>query len=104
MLNKLFWTDALIRAVRTFAQTAVALLGVDAVGFADVNWIAIVSTSGVAAVISILTSVARIQSPLESAVSVSKATEADSSTTTPEEPETAVEGYTGSIQPPKKLG
>ena len=49
---------ALIRAVRTFAQTAVALIGTEMVGFTDLDWIHIASVSGVAAVLSILTSVA----------------------------------------------
>ena len=49
---------AAIRAVRTFAQTAVALIGTEMVGFTDLDWIHIASVSGVAAVLSILTSVA----------------------------------------------
>lgn len=49
---------ALIRAVRTFAQTAVALIGTEMVGFTDLDWIHIASVSGVAAVLSILTSIA----------------------------------------------
>lgn len=46
------------RAVRTFAQTAVALIGTGAAGFTDFDWVRIASVSGVAAVLSILTSVA----------------------------------------------
>ena len=49
---------AAIRAVRTFAQTAVALIGTEMVGFTDLDWIHIASVSGVAAVLSILTSIA----------------------------------------------
>ena len=49
---------ALIRAVRTFAQTAVALIGTEMVGFTDLDWVRIASVSGVAAVLSILTSIA----------------------------------------------
>lgn len=51
---------ALIRAIRTFAQTAAALIGTGAVGFTDLDWIRIASVAGVAAVLSILTSVAGI--------------------------------------------
>ena len=51
---------ALIRAVRTFAQTAAALIGTGAVGFTDLDWVRIASVAGVAAVLSILTSVAGI--------------------------------------------
>ena len=46
------------RAARTFAQTAVALIGTGAVGFTDLDWARIASVAGVAAVLSVLTSVA----------------------------------------------
>ncbi len=49
---------ALVRAIKTFAQTMVALIGTGAVGFTDLDWIKIFSVSGVAFVLSILTSVA----------------------------------------------
>ena len=48
---------ALIRATKTFAQTALAGITVGA-AFADINWIALVSVAGVAFVASILTSLA----------------------------------------------
>ena len=47
-----------IRAAKTFCQTAVSLIGTGAVGFTDLDWIQIASVSGVAALASILTSVA----------------------------------------------
>lgn len=46
-----------IRAVKTFAQTALSMLTVGQ-AFIEVNWINVLSVSGVAAVISLLTSVA----------------------------------------------
>lgn len=49
--------SALIRAVKTFAQTAISMLTVGQ-AFIDVNWINVISVSGVAAIISLLTSVA----------------------------------------------
>lgn len=49
---------ALVRALRTAAQTAVSLVGTGAVGFTDLDWVHIASVSGVAAVASLLTSVA----------------------------------------------
>ena len=64
---------ALTRAVKTAAQTAVALIGTGAVGFTDLDWVKIASVSGVAAVVSLLTSVAGLpevadgKSPLASA-------------------------------------
>jgi len=54
-----FWKSAGERAVKTLAQSIVAsvtVLGVP-VGFQDINWIAVASIAGVAAVISILTSI-----------------------------------------------
>ena len=57
--NFLKWLKAAgIRAVKTFAQTAVALIGTEMVGFTDLDWLHIVSVAGVAAVLSLLTSVA----------------------------------------------
>ena len=46
-----------VRAIKTFAQTAVSMLTVGQ-AVIDVNWINVVSISAVSAVISILTSVA----------------------------------------------
>lgn len=48
---------ALIRAVRTFAQTFVGFVAVGA-AFSEVEWLRALSVSGVAFVLSILTSLA----------------------------------------------
>lgn len=47
-----------VRAIKTAAQSAIALIGTGAVGFTDLDWLQIASVSGVAAVLSILTSIA----------------------------------------------
>lgn len=47
-----------IRAIRTFAQTAAGMLGGDMVGVLDVNWASVLSVAAMAAVVSLLTSVA----------------------------------------------
>jgi hypothetical protein len=54
---KKFLVAALIRAVRTFAQTFVSMIGVGA-AFSEVDWLRALSVSGVAFVLSILTSLA----------------------------------------------
>lgn len=46
-----------VRAIRTFAQTAASLITVGAL-VSEVDWLAVLSTSAVAAVYSLLTSVA----------------------------------------------
>ena len=48
--------SALTRAVKTVAQTAVALLTTGAVGLLDVDWLSVASASALAGVVSILTS------------------------------------------------
>lgn len=54
---KEFLIAALIRAVRTFAQTAVSMIAVGA-AFSEIDWLRVLSVSGVAFVLSLLTSLA----------------------------------------------
>lgn len=52
------WAKAAgIRVLKTFAQTAIATIGVTAV-MEQVNWLAVLSASVLAAILSILTSLA----------------------------------------------
>lgn len=57
LLSKNWWKCALIRAVKTMAQTAVALIPT-AVAISQIDWFTVLSTSIVAGLLSILTSVA----------------------------------------------
>lgn len=53
------WAEAaIIRAVRTWAQTALATIGYGAVRLGDVDWILVVSAATLAAIISLLMSIA----------------------------------------------
>ena len=54
---KKFLVEALIRAVRTFAQTFASMIAVGA-AFSEVEWLRALSVAGVAFVLSILTSLA----------------------------------------------
>ena len=54
---KSFIKCALIRALRTMAQTAVATIGTTAL-ISEVDWLTVLSASALAAVLSMLTSLA----------------------------------------------
>ena len=59
IVSRKFWRETLERAVKTAAQASVALLTADGVlGLLDVNWTDGASVVGLAAVVSVLTSVA----------------------------------------------
>lgn len=51
-----FWKAAGIRALRTFAQTAIATIGTASL-LSEINWIMVLSASAVSALLSILTSI-----------------------------------------------
>lgn len=56
-MNKDFWKAALIRAVRTVAQAALAMIPAAAT-IQQVNWLTVISTAALAGVVSVLTSIA----------------------------------------------
>ena len=56
-MNKSFWKAALIRAIRTVAQTAIATIGTTAV-IEEVRWLTVLSASALAGLLSLLTSIA----------------------------------------------
>ncbi|NLN03853.1 MAG: hypothetical protein GX166_03395 [Clostridiaceae bacterium] len=58
IISKKWLKAAGIRAIKTVAQTAVALIGTNAIGITEVDWLAVLSASALAGVVSLLTSIA----------------------------------------------
>ena len=52
-----YWDYAAERAAKTIAQTALATIGVGAVGVLEVDWVNVGSVSALAGIMSLLTSV-----------------------------------------------
>lgn len=61
-MNKDYWIEwskaAAVRAIKTMAQTAIALIGTNLVGIAEVDWVSVGSIALVAGIVSLLTSLA----------------------------------------------
>lgn len=53
-----FIKAALVRAIRTMAQVAVAQIATNGVGVTDIDWVGIASVAAVAGIASVLNSVA----------------------------------------------
>ncbi|HSV66353.1 MAG TPA: holin [Mycobacteriales bacterium] len=58
MFTQLFWKSAIERAVKTFAQSLVAVLSVGGIGLVHAPWTTALSAAGMATLLSLLTSVA----------------------------------------------
>lgn len=63
-MDKEYWIKwvkaAGVRALKTVAQTAVALIGTNAIGVTDVDWVGVASGAALAGIVSLLTSLAGI--------------------------------------------
>lgn len=57
IFKKSFFKQIVERAVKTLAQAAAALLVANGTGLLDTDWLGILSVSGMAAIVSVLTSV-----------------------------------------------
>ena len=57
MTNRKWWKAAGIRAAKTVAQTAAAIIGTSAM-LSEVNWLMVASASVLAGILSMLTSIA----------------------------------------------
>jgi tRNA A37 threonylcarbamoyladenosine dehydratase len=62
MFTSKFWSYAGERAIKTFAQAAIAFLGAGSVGLFAIDWAAMISVAGGAALLSLLTSVVSLKS------------------------------------------
>jgi hypothetical protein len=58
MYDLRFWKASIERAVKTFAQTLVALIGTTAVTIVDLDWMQMLGVSATATLLSVLTSLA----------------------------------------------
>lgn len=57
IFNKEWFKAALIRAIKTIAQTALSMMSIG-MAMSDINWLQVLSVSAVAGIFSILTSLA----------------------------------------------
>ena len=62
-MSKEFWKAAGVRAIKTACQTAAALIGTNAVGVTEVDWVGVASGAALAGIMSILTSVGQMSIP-----------------------------------------
>jgi ammonia channel protein AmtB len=60
MFTQTFWKSAIERAIRTFCQTLVAVVGASQFDWMSADWQSLLVTSGIAAGLSVLTSVAGV--------------------------------------------
>ena len=57
-MSKKWWKAAGLRAIRTFFQTFVSVIGTNALILSDVKWSVVISAAALAAVLSLATSLA----------------------------------------------
>lgn len=60
MFTATFWRSAAERAVRTFCQSVIALLGANQIDWTSLDWQHLLLTSAGAAALSLLTSIAGV--------------------------------------------
>lgn len=77
---KSWFKSAVVRALKTFAQTFLATIGTGAAVLGDVNWVMVLSSAALAAILSIATSLAGLPEVKESQKEETTNVENDSST------------------------
>jgi len=75
MRTKQFWLDAFERAIKTFAQAALGVLGGSSVGLLTADWVGALSVGGGAAVVSLLMSLGSEPAGIKGTASVTHAVE-----------------------------
>ena len=60
MFNAAYWKQTLERAIKTFFQSVLALLSAGYTGLVEVPWLDTLNVGGLAALISVLTSLASV--------------------------------------------
>lgn len=53
--------NVVIRTIKTMAETAIAVIGTNAVGITDVNWIGVLSACALSGVVTILFNIKSIE-------------------------------------------
>lgn len=64
LFTKEFWLETLERSIKTFAEVVLSMITVGQT-FLDINWLNVLSVSGVAVVISIFTSIVTLPNRLD---------------------------------------
>lgn len=73
MFTRRFWISTAERMIKTFAQTLASVLVAGGVGLFEAGWTAALSAAGMAAVVSVLTSVGSLKIGPEDSPSVVRA-------------------------------
>ena len=58
MFGTYFWKSTAERALKSFAQSLLAVLSASSMGLLDVDWVTSLSTAGMATILSVLSSIA----------------------------------------------
>lgn len=67
LATRSWWAAAGVRALKTFVQAILALVATTAAGVMDVDWVAAASAGALAAIISLLTSLAGLPETTDTA-------------------------------------